>query len=111
MLKTLIYRATIIPRAEKIKIIILAIFIVLLPFITFAKEPVNDLNKQSVEDLNKEGVQHFGFHEQQLYLDDLREKEQSDSVFLNEIISVAVIGGLLTTGAIGFYFCVLKKKK
>ena len=103
MLKTLIYRVKIIPPVEKIRIIILAIFIVLLSCMTFAKEPVKDLNKQ--------GVEHFGSHEQHLYLDNLREKEQSDSIFLNEIISVVVIGGILTAGAIGFYFGILKKKK
>ena len=103
MLKTLIYRVNIIPTVEKIRIIILAIFIVLLSCMTFAKEPVKDLNKQ--------GVEYFGGQQQREYLDDLREKEQSDSIFLNEIISVAVIGGILTAGAIGFYFGVLKKKK
>ncbi len=103
MLKTLIYRVIIIPTVEKIRIIILAIFIVLLSCMTFAKEPVHDLNKQ--------GVEYFGGQQQREYLDDLREKEQSDSIFLNEIISVAVIGGILTAGAIGFYFGVLKKKK
>ena len=90
---------------------LIVIFLVLLSCITFAKEPVNDLNKQSVEDLHEEGVHHFGFHEQQLYLDDLREKEQSDSIFLGDIISVVVIVGILIVGAIGFYFGVLKKKK
>ena len=85
------------------KRIILAIFIVLLSCMAFAEEPVKDLNKQ--------GVEHFGSHAQHLYLDTLREKEQSDSIFLNEIISVAVIGGILTIGAIGIYFGVLKKKK
>lgn len=102
MLKTLL-RVNKIPTVEKIRIIILAIFIVLLSCMTFAEEPVEELNKQ--------GVHHFGFHEQQLYLDDLREKEQSDSIFLNEIVSVAVIGGMLTMGAIGLYFGVLKKKR
>ena len=88
---------------NRIRSIILAFFIVLLSCMTFAEDPVKDLHK--------EGVQHFGGHEQHLYLDNLREKEQSDSIFLNEIISVAVIGGILTMGAIGFYFVVLKKKK
>lgn len=110
MLKTLL-RVNIGPTVAKIRIIILAIFLVLLSCITFAKEPVNDLNKQSVEELNKEGVHHFGGHEQHIYLDNLREKEQSDSIFLNEIISVAVIGGILTIGAIGLYFGILKKRK
>ena len=101
MLKTIL-KVNIVPTVAKISIIILFSFLVLLPCITFAEEPVKDLNKQ--------GVTHFDFLEQQEYLDNLREKEQSDSIFLGDIVPVAVVGGLLAVGAIGLYFGVLKKR-